>query len=187
MNNTLTEPITLSTTPDMMRPYKTPPFDPRWRFFRWLFYLVATAVSGIAMGLLIVALPGPIMPLTTFWGSIIGVLLCLYLVVAFHEFGHAAGGKMAGYHLVYLIVAPCGWGEKSAAGGCAAVKGRLFSFGGWAYGVQSYRDGWRWRRVLFTLGGPVASLLLAGSWSSGCAFTGGMRYWPPLWPCSSIS
>lgn len=180
MNNTLTEPITLSTTPDMMRPYKTPPFDPRWRFFKWLFYLVATAVSGIAMGLLIVALPGPIMPLTTFWGSIIGVLLCLYLVVAFHEIGHAIGGKIAGYHLVYLIVGPVRLGREIGGWRLRFLSSRLFSFGGWAYGVPKRRDGWRWRRSLFIMGGPLASLLLAGA-VVGLRFAWqDMVIWPPL-------
>jgi len=155
-------PVTLQTTPDMMHlPQPRPVIDPLRRFVKWFFYLGATAVSGIAMGFFIVVLPGPYLPPISVWGAMLGVMGCLYIAVALHELGHAAGGKLAGYHLVYLIVGPLRLGREIDGWRLRLLSGRLFSFGGWAYGVQSHRDGWRWRRVLFILGGPVASLLLA--------------------------
>ena len=180
MNDDTVEPIRLQTTPDMIRPLEPAPVNPMWRFVRYIFYLAATAVSGIVMGMLILALPGPVMPPTTFWGSIIGVLLCLYLVVAFHEVGHALGGRLADYHLVYLVVGPLRLGREVNGWRLRFLKDRLFAFGGWAYSVPKRRDGWRWRRSLFILGGPLASLLLALA-VVGLRFAWhDMIIWPPL-------
>ncbi|MFO7537653.1 MAG: M50 family metallopeptidase [Chloroflexota bacterium] len=162
MSGAAAEPIRLQTMPDMMHAPEVPASGSLlWRLLKWLFYLGITGVTGIILGIIVIALPGPLMPGTSLPVAVIGVLLCLYVAVALHEVGHALGGKVAGYHLVFLIVGPLRLGREIGGWRLRLLPQNIFSFSGWAYSVPTQRDGWRWRRLLFILGGPLASLLLA--------------------------
>lgn len=163
MDSSQTDPIHLAVTPEMIGPPAPPPIiRPVHHFFSWFFYLVTTAVAGIIMGVAIITLPGPIVPPVSFWTSLLVVFGCLYITVLLHELGHALAGKLVGYHLVYLVVGPIRLGREIGGWRLRFLPKRIFTFGGWAYSVIKQLDGWHWRRSMFVLGGPIASLLLAG-------------------------
>jgi hypothetical protein len=163
----LPAPVRLQTTPDMMQPDEPASraiwqqmANPMRRMLVYLFYLSIMAGLGIFLGIVVIYLPGPLLPPVSFLQATVGVLLCLYVAVALHELGHAAAGKWAGYHLIYLVVGPLRLGREVAGWRLRFLSRGLFSFGGWAYGVPTVWSGWRWRRLLFIAGGPLASLVL---------------------------
>jgi tetratricopeptide (TPR) repeat protein len=162
MNDVTTTPVRLQTTPDMMQQTSEapPPTSFMWRSLKQVLYLLLMGIIGVVLGIVVLYLPGPLIPPTSYLGAVAGVMLCLYLVVALHELGHAAGGKLAGYHLIFLSVGPLRLGREIGGWKVRLMPSRILKFGGWAYGVPTRRDGWRWRRLLFIAAGPVASLLL---------------------------
>jgi hypothetical protein len=94
------------------------------------------------------------------WCAVSALPVLLLVPVAFHEIGHLIAGLSVGYRPEMLIIGPWGWRR---------MNGRLrfywtgewLSFGGLAGG--SLKSGRRqvMQDALYTLGGPLASLIMA--------------------------
>lgn len=84
----------------------------------------------------------------------------LVLVLAFHEFGHLATGRLAGERLLGLYVGPLAW-ERRGGRIRFRIHGRVHLFGGAVQFQSPAAHNIRRKMLATAIGGPVASLGLA--------------------------
>ena len=100
-----------------------------------------------------------------------------------HELGHAAAGWVSGMKLRLFQVGPALWAIRN---GRWKFSWNLAGFYGGVTGMASpHVTGIRSRHAFMTLGGPVASLVMASVTALG-ALTAKGNPWEPLWPILSM-
>jgi hypothetical protein len=92
-----------------------------------------------------------------------------------HELGHVAGGKLAGFRFLLLLVGPCKL-QRTPAGLRLGWNANVNLAGGLACMLPEDGTNLRRRMALFIAGGPVASLVLGlaaglGGWAWYATFT----------------
>lgn len=110
--------------------------------------------------LLYARLAPPSSLLANFGRTALAAVLLLLLVSAVHEAGHLLAGRVAGLRFHMLIVGPFKLVRDGKKVQIGLHKGNLFN--GLAASVPRSQERLRGRMLLFALGGPLASLLLAG-------------------------
>jgi Zn-dependent protease len=134
-----------------LEPNRTP-YDLRWRMLGTdvrvhpLFWLVSAVLGwGAYSG------PGGNVGYLLLW------VLCCFVSILLHEFGHVLVGRLFGSH-GHIV---------------------LYSFGGLAIGSSELRA--RWQRVLVLFAGPAAQLVLAGLLWGSFHWTQWYRHVPVTW------
>ena len=88
--------------------------------------------------------------------------LGLHVVILIHELGHAFAALLLGWqvHKVQIGFGPLLWRKESPSGFIG--EWRLFSDGGLTVAWPQFAFNSRWRRWLYTAGGPAASFIFVG-------------------------
>lgn len=102
----------------------------------------------------------------------VAILICIFV----HESGHVAAGWASHMKLRSLQIGPFRWAHRRGRWKFKMVP----SLGGVTGMAPTRLDNVRSRSTFFTLGGPVASLLLAGL-SCIAALTAKGHFWEPAW------
>lgn len=113
-------------------------------------------------------------------GLVLVSMLVLPLVVLWHEIGHMAAGKLAGFEPMLLMVGPLRW-QKRDGGWRVSASRRTAMAGGLAACIPVGSHALLRRTAAMVAGGPVASLL------AGAAFVSLWAALPPLSAESSFA
>ena len=103
-------------------------------------------------------------PKPVFLIVIIAMVPLFFLVIGFHEAGHALAGVKVGFDFRMYVIGPFLW-EKSTDGWVLKWNRNINTAGGLVLCIPRGMENISNRFVVYAAGGPVASLLLAvGSW-----------------------
>ncbi|HEV7690002.1 MAG TPA: M50 family metallopeptidase [Hyphomonadaceae bacterium] len=79
--------------------------------------------------------------------------------IVVHEFGHAAGARLAGMRVNRIVVADFAWSPKTRKWSAARRPPDASDIGGWVEASEGPRGASRMGDTLFVLGGPLANIL----------------------------
>jgi hypothetical protein len=134
-----------------------------------------------------VAIAGPVLDTLkrypVLWNvlAVFTVILELSICVAVHELGHAFGAKLAGWRVYVISIGPLSYFPRERRFASARGYRVTGDVGGWV--LAAALDGGTTRgNLLFTLGGPVANLVLAaGGFVTVTVYLLTLRYPLALW------
>jgi hypothetical protein len=89
--------------------------------------------------------------------GILALIAATLITTGVHEAGHAVAGRLVGFGFFQICVGPV-----SITRGVQGLKTRLnyhWTLLGYVVSVPRHRGGLRWRKFVFTLGGPAANFL----------------------------
>ncbi len=95
----------------------------------------------------------------SFWKLILSLIFILISTSAVHELGHLLGGQLAKFRFHLLIIGPIKIARRDDGLQIRLSRGGWFN--GMAASLPESDDNLRRRLLLFAIGGPLASLLLA--------------------------
>lgn len=122
--------------------------------------LIGSGLVGVLIGVALVRLSdGAIRPLVPGPAGLLLAILVYLACIAAHEAGHLAGGALAGFRPLLLIVGPLRL-ERSAGRTTASLNRSVSLAGGLAICMPVGTHDLRRRTMIMAAGGPLASLLL---------------------------
>lgn len=146
--------------------WRLPIFSPQlitvWNWtLNLIVYALLLAIALQMNEILIYArLAPPSSLLANFGRTALTAVFLLFLVSAVHEVGHLLAGRVAGLRFHLLIIGPFKLMRDGKRISLGLHRGTLFN--GLAASLPKTQTRLRGRMLLFALGGPIASLLLAG-------------------------
>jgi len=103
----------------------------------------------------------PLLKLLAGFASLLAIVYAFHWIAIFvHELGHVCAGLLVGFDLVEVRI---GDGPRLCTFRAGTTHWHIFAvpWGGWVVGFPKNSDYYRIRQVIFIMGGPLASIVLA--------------------------